>query len=183
MLAIHPRLVVLFRRGWEIFLCNTHKLKVRLPHGSADGSLSYLLPDSPKSEIPLFSQKEAKFIMPQNANVQPLHFTIDHFEVSEHLEITVKVDLGLINQALPKKSLTVTEIAYHLSQRTGKKWTPRRVNEILEDTNYQRKHYWQWEPTIKGKQFADFSSRVLKWSPEVINLILLELSQQLRLAV
>jgi putative addiction module component (TIGR02574 family) len=51
--------VVLFRRGWKIFLCNTHKLKVRLPHGSADGSLSYLLPDSPKSEIPLFSQKEA----------------------------------------------------------------------------------------------------------------------------
>ena len=121
--------------------------------------------------------------MAQNADLQPLHFAISNFEVLEHLEITVKVDLGLIKQALPNKSLTVTEIAYHLSQRTGKKWTPRRVNEILEDTNYQRKHYWQWEPTIKGKQFADFSSRVLKWSPEVINLILLELSQQLRLAV
>ncbi|MDK2408672.1 hypothetical protein QHH11_10155 [Aphanizomenon sp. PH219] len=121
--------------------------------------------------------------MAQKANVQPLHFAISDFEVLEHLEITVKVELGLINQAPPKKSLTVTEIAYHLSQRTGENWTSRRVNEMLEDTNYQHKHYWQWEPTIKGKQFADFSSRVLKWSPEVINLILQQQPQQLRLAV
>ena len=122
-------------------------------------------------------------IIPQNGNFQPLHFAISNFEVLEHLEITVKVDLGLINQALPKKSLTVTEIAYHLSQRTGENWTSRRVNEMLENMKYQQKHYWQWEPTIKGKQFADFSSRVLKWSPEVINLILQQQPQQLRLAV
>ncbi|MBD2142420.1 hypothetical protein H6F39_13885 [Anabaena sp. FACHB-1250] len=127
-------------------------------------------------------------MMPQNTEyLQPLHFAISNFGVSEHLEITVKVNLGLIKQTLPKKSLTVTEIAYHLtyhlSQRTGDKWTPHRVNEMLEDMNYQHKHYWQWEPTIKGKQFADFSSRVLKWSPEVMNLILQQQPQQLRLDV
>ncbi|QJB43521.1 hypothetical protein [Dolichospermum flos-aquae] len=120
-------------------------------------------------------------MMPQNTEyLQPLHFEVS---VSANVKLTLKVDLRLINQALPKKSLTVTEIAYHLSQRTGDKWTPHRVNEMLEDMNYQHKHYWQWEPTIKGKQFADFSSRVLKWSPEVINLILKQQPQQLRLAV
>ncbi|MBO1057143.1 MAG: hypothetical protein HEQ27_11720 [Dolichospermum sp. JUN01] len=121
--------------------------------------------------------------MAHNANVQPLHFAISNLEVLEHLEITVKVDLGLHKQTLPQKYLTVTEIAYHLSQRTRENWTSRRVNEMLKNMNYQRKHYWQWEPTIQGQHYADFSSRVLKWSPEVINLILQQLPQQLRLAV
>ncbi|MFN6155853.1 MAG: hypothetical protein ACK4YK_15165 [Dolichospermum sp.] len=121
--------------------------------------------------------------MPQNGNFQPLHFAISNFEVLEHLEITVKVELGLINQAPPKKSLTVTEIAYHLSQRTGENWTSRRVNEMLEVMKYQQKPYGHWQPTIKGQHYADFSSPVLKWSPEVINLILQQLPQQLSLAV
>jgi hypothetical protein len=121
--------------------------------------------------------------MAQNANLQPLHFAISNSGVSEHLEITVKVDWEFIKQTLPQKYLTVTEIAYHLSQRTGENWTSRRVNEMLENMKYQQKHYWQWEPTIKGKHYADFSSRVLKWSPEAINLILQQLPQQLKLAV
>ncbi|MEH2181494.1 hypothetical protein [Nostoc sp.] len=48
---------------------------------------------------------------------------------------------------------------------------------------FQIQHYWQWEPTEKGKQFADFNNRVVKWSPELINLIEQQLPQQLRLAV
>ncbi|MEY2911309.1 MAG: hypothetical protein RLZZ184_618 [Cyanobacteriota bacterium] len=123
-------------------------------------------------------------MMPQNTEyLQPLHFAISKFGVSEHLEITVKLDLGLIKQTLPKKSLTVTEIAYHLSQRTGDKWTPHCVNKMLEVMKYQQKPYGHWQPTIKGQHYADFSSPVLKWSPEVINLILQQQPQQLRLAV
>jgi hypothetical protein len=45
------------------------------------------------------------------------------------------------------------------------------------------KDKWRWQPTEKAKHFADFSSRDLKWSPEVIKLILQQQPQQLRLAV
>ncbi|MFM7408949.1 MAG: hypothetical protein ACKO3K_20390 [Cuspidothrix sp.] len=123
--------------------------------------------------------------MPQNGNFQPLHFANSNLEVevSEHLKITVKLDLELIKQNPSKKYLTVTEIAYHLSQRTGENWTSRRVNEMLENMKYQQNLYKHWQPTIKGQKYADFSSRVPKWSPEVINLILQQQPQQLRLAV
>ncbi|MBS9384692.1 MAG: hypothetical protein HEQ24_10805 [Dolichospermum sp. BR01] len=120
--------------------------------------------------------------MPQNSHLKQLHFPISNLEV-EHLEITIKVDLGLNKHTLPKKYLTVTEIAYYLSQRAGENWTPRRVNGMLENMKYQQFLYKHWQPTIKGQHYATSVDEVLKWSPEVINLILQQLPQQLRLAV
>lgn len=121
--------------------------------------------------------------MAQNSNFQQLDFEINNLIVSKHLEITFKVELRQVDQIPPQEYLTVTEIAYHLSQSTGQNWTPRRVNEMLEDMKYQQNLYKHWQPTNTGQHYADFSSRVPKWSPEVINLILQQQPQQLRLAV
>ena len=117
-------------------------------------------------------------MMTQNTEyLQPLHFATGNVEVSQYRGITtVKVEW--------RQYLTATEIAHnHLSPITGEKWTHRRVNKMLEVMKYQQKPYGHWQPTIKGQHYADFSSPVLKWSPEVINLILQQLPQQLRLAV
>ncbi|OBQ03333.1 MAG: hypothetical protein AN482_19830 [Anabaena sp. LE011-02] len=123
--------------------------------------------------------------MAQKANVQQLDFAISNIEVSEHLEITVNVKLGFINQVPSKKYFKATEIADDLRKMTGENWTYQRVIETLAQMGYitKLKDNWPWQPTEKAKHYADFSSRVLKWSPEVINLILQQLPQQLRLAV
>ncbi|HLO88239.1 MAG TPA: hypothetical protein VK203_24995 [Nostocaceae cyanobacterium] len=67
--------------------------------------------------------------------------------------------------------LTPTEIAYILRQRTGKKWTPVSINQKLAEMGYQIKPFYEWQPTAKGIQFANFSSRMLKWNREIIDLI------------
>ncbi|MDB9438016.1 hypothetical protein BMF77_02666 [Dolichospermum sp. UHCC 0315A] len=119
-------------------------------------------------------------MMPQNTEYSQL----PHFKVSGNLKLILEVDLRLTKQTLPKEYLIPAGIAYHLNGgSTRGKWTSQRVNKMLEVMKYQQRHYWQWEPTIQGQQFADFSSRDLKWSPEVINLILQQQPQQLRLAV
>jgi len=130
-------------------------------------------------------QTGVEFIMAQKANVQQLDFAISNIEVSEHLEITVNVKLGFINQVPSKKYFKATEIADDLRKMTGENWTYQRVIETLAQMGYitKLKDNWPWQPTEKAKHYADFSSRVLKWSPEVINLILQQLPQQLRLAV
>ncbi len=112
--------------------------------------------------------------MPQKANVQ-----------SPHLEIIVKVKWGFINQVPSKKYFKATEIADDLRKMTGENWTYQRVIETLAQMGYitKLKPNWPWQPTEKAKHYADFSSRILKWSPEVINLILQQQPQQLRLAV
>ncbi|MGB3419496.1 MAG: hypothetical protein WBA52_03505 [Dolichospermum sp.] len=125
-------------------------------------------------------------MMPQNTEyLQPLHFAISNFGVSEHLEITVEVKLGFINQAPSKKYFKATEIAKRLRKMTEENWTYQRVIETLAQMGYitKLKPNWPWQPTEKAKHYAEFSSRVLKWSPEVINLILQQQPQQLRLAV
>ncbi|MCE2720154.1 MAG: hypothetical protein ACK57R_20640 [Dolichospermum sp.] len=123
--------------------------------------------------------------MAQNVNVQPLHFAISNIEVPDHLKITVEVKLGFMNQVPSKKYFKATEIANHLQKMTGENWTYQRVIETLAQMGYitKLKPNWPWQPTEKAKHYADFSSRVLKWSPEVINLILQQQPQQLRLAV
>ncbi|OBQ13746.1 MAG: hypothetical protein AN482_03705 [Anabaena sp. LE011-02] len=130
-------------------------------------------------------QTGVEFIMAQKANVQQLDFAISNLEVSEHLEITVKVDWRLIKPTLPQKYLTATEIAKDLNDRTGQNWTYQRVIETLAQMGYitRLKDNWPWQPTEKAKHYAEFSSQGLKWSPEVINLILQQQPQQLRLAV
>ncbi|MFN7528135.1 MAG: hypothetical protein ACK5QA_12025, partial [Dolichospermum sp.] len=117
--------------------------------------------------------------------VQPLHFAISNIEVPDHLKITVEVKLGFMNQVPSKKYFKATEIANHLQKMTGENWTYQRVIETLAQMGYitKLKPNWPWQPTEKAKHYADFSSRVLKWSPEVINLILQQQPQQLRLAV
>ena len=123
--------------------------------------------------------------MAQNVNVQPLHFAISNIEVPDHLKITVEVKFGLIKPTLPQKYLTATEIAKDLNNRTGQNWTYQRVIETLAQMGYitKLKPNWPWQPTEKAKHYAEFSSQGLKWSPEVINLILQQQPQQLRLAV
>lgn len=79
------------------------------------------------------------------------------------------------------KSLTSSEIASELRQRTGKKWNAQLVNKELAKMEYQIKQFHYWQPTDKGMPFADFSTRVPKWSPEVIDLIEKNLPNQLKL--
>ncbi|MTJ51129.1 hypothetical protein [Dolichospermum sp. UHCC 0259] len=123
--------------------------------------------------------------MAQKADLQPLHVEISNSEVSANLEVSVTLDLRLINPASSRQYLTVTDISKILYKETGEKWKYQRVIETLAKMEYitKLKDNWQWQPTEKAKQFADFTNGVLKWSPEVINLILQQTPQQLRLAV
>ncbi|XWU47289.1 MAG: hypothetical protein HEQ09_20845 [Dolichospermum sp. UKL202] len=136
--------------------------------------------DCPDQGLLLIDKKGILFIMAQN-------FEISNLVVLEQGGITtVKLEckIAMISPITPQEYLIPAGIAYHLNGgSTRGKWTSQRVNKMLEVMKYQQRHYWQWEPTIQGQQFADFSSRDLKWSPEVINLILQQQPQQLRLAV
>jgi hypothetical protein len=142
-------------------------------------------PDLRDQGLLFIDTKGIVFIMAQKANLQPLHVEISNSEVSANIEVSVTLDLRLINPASSRKYLTVTDISKILYKETGEKWKYQRVIETLAKMGYitKLKDNWQWQPTEKAKQFADFTSGVLKWSPEVINLILQPIPQQLRLAV
>jgi hypothetical protein len=123
------------------------------------------VPDLRDQGLLFIDTKGIVFIMAQKTNLQPLHVEISNSEVSANLEVSVTLDLRVINPASSRKYLTVTDISKILYKQTGEKWKYQRVIETL------------------AKMFADFTSGVLKWSPEVIHLILQQIPQQLRLAV
>jgi|694.fasta_scaffold03404_7 hypothetical protein len=142
------------------------------------------VPDLRDQGLLFIDKKGIVFIMAQKDNLQPLHVEISNSEVSANLKVCVTIDLRLINQKYPRKYLKAEDIARELNSRTGEDyWSERKVNKKLAELGYQIKPYQAWQPTEKGRQIADFSNPVPKWSPQVVDLILQQLPQQLRLAV
>jgi len=103
-------------------------------------------------------------------------------------EPIIDVFKRVLESIAPQQSqdLSPTQLAESLTEQLGRKISAQKVNLILEELDFQYKLFngddWRWDLTDKGKEFGkiylvtgkgnQWSGGQLKWSPDVINLIL-----------